>query len=66
MNKQTTTTALLRLKKTLLPAIVLACLAAMSGATQAHSAFPAPRGAVNDFAGVLSAGQRSPHGGPGR
>jgi uncharacterized protein len=54
MNKQTTMTALLRLKKTLLPAIILACLAAMSGATQAHSAFPAPRGAVNDFAGVLS------------
>ena len=56
MNKQTTTTTLLRLKKTLLPAIVLACLAAMAGATRAQSAFPAPRGAVNDFAGVLSAG----------
>ena len=46
----------MRLKKTLLPAIVMACLAAISGPTQTHSAFPAPRGAVNDFAGVLSPG----------
>jgi uncharacterized protein len=56
MNKQTRPTALPRLKKTLLPAIILACVAALSWATQAHSAFPAPRGAVNDFAGVLSPG----------
>jgi len=56
MNKQMTPTALPRLRNTLLMACVLACLAAMSGATRAHGAFPKPTGAVNDFAGVLSAG----------
>lgn len=56
MNKQTTPTALPRLRNTVLLACVLACLAAMSGATRAHGAFPKPTGAVNDFAGVLSAG----------
>lgn len=52
MNKQRTHTALQRLKSTLL----LACILALAATTPAHSAFPASRGAVNDFAGVLSAG----------
>ena len=59
MNKQTTHTSWPRLKKTLLLACLLACLTALSGAPQAHSAFPAPRGAVNDFAGVLSPGAQA-------
>ena len=58
MNKQNTQTACPRLKSTLLLASLLA-MAALIWAGTAHSAFPSPRGAVNDFAGVLSAGSRA-------
>ena len=58
MNKQNTQTACPRLKSTLLLASLLA-MAALIWAGPAHSAFPSPRGAVNDFAGVLSAGAKA-------
>jgi len=48
----------MRLKNILLLACLLA-LAALTGATRTHAAFPAPRGAVNDFAGVLSTGSKA-------
>jgi uncharacterized protein len=56
MNTTICDTALPRLKSILLLACMLACLTALLGATRAHGAFPKPAGAVNDFAGVLSAG----------
>jgi len=59
MNTRTPDTALTRTKNTLLMACLLALVAALLGASPAHSAFPAPRGAVNDFAGVLSAGAQA-------
>jgi len=58
MNIQLSFSALARLKNILLLTCILT-LAALTGATQARAAFPAPRGAVNDFAGVLSASSRA-------
>ena len=55
MKNKTASIALPRLKSILLAACMLT-LATFIWAGPAHTAFPSSRGAVNDFAGVLSAG----------
>jgi uncharacterized protein len=55
MNRQNTQAASLQLRNTVLLAGMLAMLTLIA-ASPAKGAFPAPRNAVNDFAGVLSAG----------
>jgi uncharacterized protein len=58
MDKHLPHRTLPRLKNTLLLACILS-LTALAGADRTQAAFPAARGAVNDFAGVLSAGSRA-------
>jgi uncharacterized protein len=56
MNKRIPCTTILHPKSTLPRVCILVCLVALTVAAQCHSAVPRPDGAVNDFAGIMTAG----------